>query len=120
MELDMTFYIYTTNSQYYSEEIVHVNPELCFFILVVEDYFIVKYAKEKLISKSTPASSNGKKLKKVKVEGGTYDVIDSTATNDNQKSFQPSKTENSLTSLLTETDLDENVTTGGYDKVGLI
>lgn len=116
MELDMSFYIYLTNSKYYAEEIFHVNPELCYFILVVEDYFILKYAKEKLKSKAIPSSS-GKKLKKVKVDGGTYDVIDSTATTDNQKSFQPSKNETSLTNLLTEPEIEDNVITEEYNKV---
>lgn len=105
MELDMSYYIQKTSSEFYSDQIIHVNPELCFFILVIENHFIVKYARAKLAPKNTPASAGGKKLKKVKVEGGSYDVVgDSTATNDQKKSFQPSKTENSLTKLMSETE----------------
>jgi hypothetical protein len=121
MELDMSYYIHMTHSYYYAEELFHVNPELCFFILVVEEYYIIKYANQTINSKPPPASSGSKKLKKVKVEGGTYDAIEgSGTTNDQQKSLQPSKTANSLTSLISETDVDDNVVTGGYDKVGLI
>lgn len=99
--MDLGYYIQKTSSEFYANQISHVNPELCYFILVIENYFIVKYARAKMAPKNAPASASGKKLKKVKVQGGSYDMVgDSGATNDQKRSFQPTKTEDSLSKLL--------------------
>lgn len=105
MELDMGYYLQKTSAEFYSDRLLHVNPELCYFVLVAQNHFIAKYARAKLARKAAPARprAGAKKLKQVKVAGDPYDgALDSTATNDQARSFQPSKTEDSLTKLLAQ------------------
>lgn len=45
-EINMSFTINNTNTKFYSSQMVHVNPELCYFLLVIEEYYTEKYSKK--------------------------------------------------------------------------
>ena len=112
----MTYYIHTTSTEYYSSQIFHVNPEFCYFILVVENYYRNKYANLKKTYKASANTSKEKKLKKVVVNGGSYnDIEESRATNE-QRNYSNSRTENSLTNLISDTDTGEDLSNDKFKK----
>ena len=113
----MTYYIHTTSSDYYTREIFHVNPELCYFLLVNEKYYINKYANSKRLYKATPTNSKGKKLKQVVVDGGEYNSIGDSQRTNEKRSYSQNRTDNSLTHLMAETDNGEDLSNDKFRKV---
>jgi hypothetical protein len=115
-ELDMSYYIEMTDTNYYADEIFHLNPELCYFVLTVYEYYKEKYDQSKLL-KTTPSAKKQNSKKKKEKHERNLDTNHSSETNELYNGFSNGNTETSLTNLLNEPDSMENLGSSPFKKV---